>query len=203
MMFLVPRPLPFRRGRRCVDHAWARAKPRRHRRETNHGRHAHRDRHLRPRRGGVRRLLGRPVAALAGQLQDRLGEAADPGGPGAGGREARRGGGQHGAGPARPADRRHHRGRRPGGDRRQAGRALPPGGMADRLGHPVEHERQRGDLQPRHRDAGRRDGEQETGPPQRPRQYEPVVQRHLSHRHAHRGGRRGRARPAAGARPPA
>ncbi len=59
-------------------------------------------------------------------------------------------------------------------------RPLPAGGLADRLRHPVEHERQRGDLEPRHRDAGRRDGDQEAGPPQRPRQYEPVVERHLS-----------------------
>ncbi len=34
-------------------------------------------------------------------------------------------------------------------------RSFPAGRLADRVGHPVEHERQRGDLQPRHRDAGR------------------------------------------------
>jgi hypothetical protein len=59
--------------------------------------------------------------------------------------------------------------RRAGSDRRQARRPLPAGRLADRLRHPVQHERQRGDLQPRHRDAGRRDGLQEAGPPQRPR----------------------------------
>src|ERR1051325_7527174 len=41
-------------------------------------------------------------------------------------------------------------------------------------------------LQPRHRDRGRRDGLQEANPPQRPRQHVAVVQRHLSHRYAHR-----------------
>ena len=34
--------------------------------------------------------------------------------------------------------------------------AFPAGRLADRLGHAVEHERQRGDLEPRHRDARRR-----------------------------------------------
>ena len=42
--------------------------------------------------------------------------------------------------------------RRPGGDRRQARRALPAGGLADRLRHPEQHERQRGDREPRQRD---------------------------------------------------
>ena len=72
------------------------------------------------------------------------------------------------------------------GDRRQVGRSFPAGRLADRLGHPVEHERQRGDLEPRHRDAGRRDGLEGPGPPQRPRQHGPVVERHLPHRDAHR-----------------
>ena len=48
----------------------------------------------------------------------------------------------------------HHRaGRR--GHRRQARRPLPAARLADRLRHPDQHERQRGDRQPRHR-AGRR-----------------------------------------------
>ena len=41
-----------------------------------HARDPHRNRHLRPDRGSRRPLLGRPGAALAGQFQDRLGEAA-------------------------------------------------------------------------------------------------------------------------------
>ena len=64
--------------------------------------------------------------------------------------------------------------------------AFPAGRVADRLRHAVEHERQRGDLEPRDRDAGRRDGLQEARAPQRPRQHEPVVERHLSDGHAHR-----------------
>ena len=101
-------------------------------------------------------------------------------------RQARRRRDQHGARPARPEDRRGHRRGRAGGDRGQARRPFPAGRLADRLGHAVEHERQRGDLQPRHRDAGRRDGLQEARASQRPRQHEPVVERHLSDGHAHR-----------------
>ena len=54
------------------------------------------------------------------------------------------------------APRRRHRPRRARGDRRQARRPFPAGGLADRLRHPDQHERQRGDRQPRQRDAGRR-----------------------------------------------
>ncbi len=79
----------------------------------------------------------------------------------------------------------------------QARRAFPAGGLADRLGHPVEHERQRGDLEPGDRDAGRRNGLQKARPPQRPRQHEPVVERHLSDGHAHRRRRAGDPRPVA------
>ena len=146
----------------------------------------HRNRHLRPHRGRRRPLLGRAGAALARQFQDRLGEAAAADRARARHRQARRRRDQHGARPARPEDRRGHRRGRPGGDRRQARRPLPAGRLADRLGHPVEHERQRGDLEPRDRDAGRRDGLEEARPPQRPRQHEPVVERHLSDGHAHR-----------------
>jgi fumarate hydratase class II len=56
---------------------------------------------------------------------------------------------------------------------------FPAGGLADRLRHAVQHERQRGDLQPRDRDARRRDRLQEADPSERPRQHEPVVERHL------------------------
>ncbi len=71
------------------------------------------------------------------------------------------------------------------------------------LGHPVEHERQRGDLEPRDPDAGRRAGLEDAGPPQRPRQPQPVVERHLSHGHARRRRRGRRPPPAAGAAHPA
>ena len=80
--------------------------------------------------------------------------------------------------------------------------ALPAGGLADRLRHPDQHERQRGDRQPRQRDAGRAARRQGAGPPQRPRQPRPVLQRHLPDRDAHRRGRAGAAPAAAGARAP-
>ena len=164
-----------------------------------HARHPHRDRHVRPDRGAGRPLLGRAGAALARQFQDRLGKAAAVRGARARHRQARRGGSQHGAGAARPGDRRGDRQGGAGGDRRQARRPLPAGRLADRLGHAVQHERQRGDLQPGDRDARRRDGLEEAGPSQRPRQHEPVVERHLSDGHAHRLCRAHRPRPAAGA----
>ena len=146
----------------------------------------HRDRQLRRHRGGGRQVLGRAGAALARQLQDRLGEAAQADRARARHRQARRGRGEHGARPARPEARQGDRRRRAGGDRGQARRALPAGRLADGLRHAVEHERQRGDLEPGDRDAGRRDGLQEAGASQRPRQHEPVVERHLSDGHAHR-----------------
>ena len=81
---------------------------------------------------------------------------------------------------------------------------VPAGGLADRLGHAVEHERQRGDLEPGDRDARRRDRLEAAGAPERPRQHEPVVERHLPDGDAHRGrghrARRDAARAAEAAR---
>ena len=74
-------------------------------------------------------------------------------------------------------------------------RSFPAGRVADRVGHPVQHERQRGDLEPRDRDGGRGDGIEEADPSQRPRQHEPVVERHLSDGDAYRGGRGDRGLP--------
>ena len=62
-----------------------------------------------------------------------------------------------------------------GGGDRQARRPFPARGLADRLGHPVEHERQRGDLEPGDRDARRRDGLEAAGASERPRQHGPVA----------------------------
>ena len=59
-------------------------------------------------------------------------------------------------GEARPESRRAIDQAAAGGRGRQARRPLPARRLADRLGHPVEHERQRGDRQPRDRDARRR-----------------------------------------------
>ncbi len=133
-----------------------------------------------------RPLLGRAGRALARQLQDRLGEAAIGRRARARHRQARGRRDQHGPRQARQENRRGDREGRAGGGRGQARRPLPARRLADGLGHAVEHERQRGDLEPRHRDARRRDGLEEARAPQRPRQHEPVVQRHLPHRHAHR-----------------
>ena len=72
--------------------------------------------------------------------------------------------------------------------------AFPAGRLADRLGHPDQHERQRGDRQPRHPAARRRARQQGSGPSERPRQPEPVVERHLPHRDPRR--RRAGDRPA-------
>ena len=114
--------------------------------------------------------------------------------------QARRGRGQPRARPARcQAHARHRRGGA-GGDRRQARRSFPAGGLADRLRHPDQHERQRSDRQPRQRDARRQARRESAGPSQRSRQHEPVVERLLPDRHAYRGGRRDRAPARSGAR---
>ena len=67
-----------------------------------------------------------------------------------------------------------------GGDRRQARRSFSAGGLADRLRHADQHERQRGDRQPRQRDARRQARREDAGASQRSRQHEPVVERHAS-----------------------
>jgi hypothetical protein len=153
--------------------------------------HPHRDRQLWPAGGSRRQVLGRADPALDHQLPDRLGKAARRDHPRAWRDQAGGGAGQHGhrrsaRRSARPWCRPRPR------CRGQVRRQLPAGGLADRLGHPVEHERQRGDQQPRHRDHGRRDGLEKAGPPERPCEHGPVVERHLPdrdacrHRHAWR-----------------
>ena len=106
---------------------------------------------------------------------------------------------QQGARPARSAPCRRHRRGGAGGDRRQARRQFPARRLADRLRHADQHERQRGDRQPRDRDARRRARVEEAGPPERPRELQPVVERQLPDRDAHRRGGGDRAAPAAGA----
>jgi hypothetical protein len=160
------------------------------------------NRQLRTPRCRGRPLLGRPDAALAAQFPHRGRTHAGAAGAGAGHRQEGRRARQHGARVARGEARRGHRRRRPGGRRRQARRPFPARRVADRVGHPDQHERQRGDRQPGHRDARRQDGLQAAGPPQRPRQPLPIVQRRVPHRHAHRRRRRGQPIAAAGARPP-
>ena len=83
----------------------------------------------------------------------------------------------------------HHRRRRRGA-RRPARRGISPGGVADRLGHPDQHERQRGAGQPRQRVAGRPTRRGSPGASERRRQHEPVVQRRVSHGDERGGGGR-------------
>ena len=66
---------------------------------------------------------------------------------------------------------------------------LPAGRVPDRLRHAIEHERERGDLEPRDRDGRRRDGLEEADSPQRRRQPRPELERHVPDRDAHRRGR--------------
>ena len=82
-------------------------------------------------------------------------------------------------GPAHPAGlRRDHRGR--------AGPRVPAARVPDRLGHPLQHERERGHRQPLH-PAGRRHTRlAAAGASQRSRQHGPVEQRHVPDRDAHR-----------------
>ena len=93
----------------------------------------------------------------------------------------------------------HPGGRR--GDRRQARRTLPALRLADGVRHAVQHEPQRGDLQPRHPAARRHARHTDPDPPQRPRQHGPVVQRQLPDRDAHRDGARAHRAHAARAGP--
>ena len=89
---------------------------------------------------------------------------------------------------------------RAGGDRRQARRTLPAGRLADRLRHPEQHEPERGDREPRQRVARRQARREIAGAPERSRQHEPVVERCVPDRDAHRGGERDRAHAGARAR---
>ena len=58
--------------------------------------------------------------------------------------------------------------------------------LPDRVGHLQQHERQRGDREPRDPDPRRHGRQQEAGPPQRPRQHGAVVERRLPDGRAHR-----------------
>ena len=65
-------------------------------------------------------------------------------------------------------------------DRRQARRPVSAARLADRQRHADQHERQRGDLEPRDRNRRRRAGRQEADPSERRRQHVAVLQRHVS-----------------------
>ena len=131
------------------------------------------------------RLLGRSDAAQPAELQDRRRAHAASADPRARHHQA---GGGTGERRGRAARCRGRDGDRPGrgrGDRRKARRSLPPRRLADRLGYPEQHECQRGDRQQGLRDPRPADGPEDPGPPQRPCQPEPVVERHLPDRDAH------------------
>ena len=102
---------------------------------------------------------------------------------------------------AGPRSRRRDRPGRTGGRGRQAERPVRGRRLPDRLGHVDQHERQRGDLEPGHRDARGRAGLAGPGPSQRPRQRGPVVERRDPDGHPRRGAERPvrRADPGAGA----
>ena len=79
-------------------------------------------------------------------------------------------------------------------DRRQARRSFPAGRLADRLRHPDQHERQRGDRQPRQRDCSAASAARKA--PVHPNDHVNMSQSSndtLPDRDAHRGGERDRA----------
>ena len=79
-----------------------------------------------------------------------------------------------------------HRAGRRRSHRRQTQRPVPSAHLADRQRHADQHERERGHLEPRHRDRRRRAGIEEADPSQRRRQHVAVVERHVPDGHAHR-----------------
>jgi hypothetical protein len=87
--------------------------------------------------------------------------------------------------------------RRRRGDRQRARRSLSGPCLANRLGHAVEHEPQRGAGKPCDPVARRHNRQQVSGAPERGCEHGTVVQRHLSHRDAHRGVAGARAAPVA------
>ena len=176
-----------RRGRGSCS-----SSPRRGRRRDRPGalRHPHGDGQHGHRRGAGRPLLGRPDAAGPRALRDRRGPDAGRDHPGPRPREEGGRPGQPGHG---ATSRRQGRADRASGRRgrgRAARRRLPALRVADRLGDPVEHERQRGDRQPRQRARRPAPRQQVARPPERRREHVAVLERRLPHRHAHRRGRR-------------
>ena len=150
--------------------------------------HPLRDRQLRSDRCCRRSLLGRADRTVATEFPHRRRPDADADRSRARHGQAGRRRNQSRTRAARPAPRRRHYPRRARGDRRQARRAFSAGGLADRVRHANQHEPQRGDRQSRQRNAGRQARRQAAGASERSRQYEPVVERFVSDRDAHRGG---------------
>ena len=86
--------------------------------------------------------------------------------------------------------------------RGQALRRVPDRRLPDGLGHLVEHEHERGALEPREPRARREARGEEAGPPERPREHGAVEQRRDPHDAPPVGGPGGEGAPAARARPP-
>ena len=150
--------------------------------------HPLRDRQLRRDRRCRRSLLGRADRTVAAEFPHRRRPDADADRSRARHGQACRRRNQSRTRAARPAPRRRHYPRRARGDRRQARRAFSAGGLADRVRHPNQHEPQRGDRQSGQRNAGRQTRHQAACASERSRQYEPVVERFVPDRDAHRGG---------------
>ena len=145
-----------------------------------------------------RALLGRPDAAVAREFPHRRGAHAAPLIRALGLDQAGRGDGSTsrlGCWP--PTSARRIEAAAAEVAEGQARRPVPARGLADRLGHPDQHERQRGHRQPRHRAARRHHRLEVAGAPQRPRQHGPVAPTTPSRPHACRGGDRDRRAPAA------
>ena len=104
------------------------------------------------------------------------------------------------AGAAAAMEGRGDRARSRRGDRRKARRSFPALCLADRLRHAVEHERQRGAVEPGDPAARRQDRQQIAGAPERRRQHGAILERHLPDRDAHRRGARIGGPPAAARR---
>ena len=129
-----------------------------------------------------RQVLGCADAAVPRELHDRDGEDAAAARQGTGRAEEGRSPGKHGPGHSRQGTGVSHRRRGAGSHRWRPGRPLSARRLADRLRHPDQHECQRGDLQPRDRDAGRTARFQDARSPQRPREHGAVLERHVPDR---------------------
>src|SRR5664280_1522492 len=156
-----------------------------------HG-HANRERHDGRDRGPGRPLLGRADAAFAPELRDRRDPVRAADDPRI--RDPQESGGRREPRPRPPPARegRAHRRRRGGSRRREARRALSSRRLPDRQRHADEHERERGDLEPRDRTGGRRPRLEGPDSPERRREQIAILERHVPDRDVDRGRLRDR-----------
>src|SRR5664280_2218560 len=156
-----------------------------------HG-HANRERHDGRDRGPGRPLLGRADAAFAPELRDRRDPVRAADDPRI--RDPQESGGRREPRPRPPPARegRAHRRRRGGSRRREARRALSSRRLPDRQRHADEHERERGDLEPRDRTGGRRPRLEGPDSPERRREQIAILERHVPDLDVDRGRLRDR-----------